>query len=824
VPEAIKEDGMRTRWILILLLSLLFVGQAFASDGTELQISAGMPGAIVTMEKVIDDGKVLISVSDAANNPVLGLTTGDFIITTEGKTAKIVSVQPIEETLEVPRNIVLVLDNSYSMRERYAIKPLLAGVDELLKIVRPIDHVQIVVFTEEEKINMGGRSLHVRIFKSSQPAELKNFVANVYRDGITSTTVLYEGMLAGLDLTREMPENEPKFMVVFSDGEDVNSAYKRDTVIRAAEGLAHFSAYAIDFMPRPATDPFLKSFAEGNHGQIWKATSETSLVPIFQSVASKMQYYYVVSYLFPTTGTLAVSPAALNIDEIQVLAVPESERSVGTTPEKSASVISHIDASDLTLRPVVDTVYGVAHWKVTLANAGGTLAEQSGEGMPSAEIAVPLKTDDLGRLAEGGDIRVTMDVQDSKGQNVVLTAPSVKVNYFKTIGSLTVAPDSLTIEEIKTIDASPMLGHIYFQEGSSDIPAQYVRIAGHEETAAFDEHRFRDTLEKYYQVLNIIGKRMTDHPEAIITLTGCNANTGVEKGNRKLSTRRAEAVRDYLQAVWRIAPERLLIEARNLPKMPSTSRTEEGRAENRRVEITSDDPAILDLIRSTYLTTRIDRNELVLHPVITAAHGVAGWTVAVSNSKQKLGELTGEGVPPAEIKVPLSTGNLNEMAVGGDIKVEMKVNDGKGQKLAMTGGPVKVNFVRTSQLSAQKQGFHVQEKYALILFDFDSDAIDARNQEIVNGIVARIRALPQAMVDIVGHTDNIGKEEYNNKLSERRALAVYKLLTAAYGEDPGERIHQRGVGPSNPLYDNTTPEARAFNRTVTITLEYTAND
>jgi outer membrane protein OmpA-like peptidoglycan-associated protein len=382
----------------------------------------------------------------------------------------------------------------------------------------------------------------------------------------------------------------------------------------------------------------------------------------------------------------------------------------------------------------------------------------------------------------------------------------------------------VTIEEIKTIDASPMLGHIYFQEGSSDIPAQYVRIAGHEETAAFDEHRFRDTLEKYYQVLNIIGKRMTDHPEAIITLTGCNANTGVEKGNRKLSTRRAEAVRDYLQAVWRIAPERLLIEARNLPKMPSTSRTEEGRADNRRVEITADDPAILDLIRSTYLSTRIDTTELALHPAIAAAHGVARWTVAVSNGKQKLGELAGEGVPPLEIKVPLGTSNLEEMAAGGDIKVAMKVYDNKGQELAMTAGPVKVNFVRTSQLSAQKQGFHVQEKYALVLFDFDSDAIDARNQEIVNGIVARIKALPKATVDIVGHTDNIGKEEYNIKLSERRALAVYKLLTAAYGEDPGERIHHRGVGPNNPLYENTTSEARAFNRTVTITLDYMASN
>jgi outer membrane protein OmpA-like peptidoglycan-associated protein len=824
VTEVIKEDGMRPRWILILLLSLLFVCQAFAADGADLQISASKQGAVVNVEKVINDGKVVISVSDAANNPVLGLTTGDFVVTSQGKTAKIVSVKPIEQTLEVPRNIVLVLDNSYSMRERYAIKPLLAGVDELLKIVRPIDNVQVVVFTEEEKINMGGRSLHVRIFKSSQPAELKNFIANVYRDGITSTTVLYEGMLAGLDLIREMPENEPRFMVVFSDGEDVNSAYKRDTVIRAAEGLTHFSAYAIDFMPRPATDPFLKSFAEGNHGQIWKATSETSLVPIFQSVASKMQYYYVVSYLFPTTGTLAVRPAALNIDDIEVLAAPESEQPAGTASAKGASILSHIDTSELTLHPVLDTVYGITHWKVTVANAGGMLAEQAGEGTPSAAIIVPLKTDDLGRLAEGGDIKVSMEVQDSKGQNVILIAPPVTVNYFKTMGSLTVVPASLTIEEIKTIDASPMLGQIYFQEGSSSIPAQYVRIAGHEETAAFDEHRFRDTLEKYYQVLNIVGKRMTDHPEAVVTLTGCNANTGIEKGNRKLSTRRAEAVRDYLQAVWRIEPERLLVEARNLPKMPSTSRTEEGRTENRRVEITSDNPAILDLIRSTYLAMRIDTREIILHPAVTAAHGVASWSVAVSNTKEKLGELSGEGVPPGEIKVPLSTGNLEKMAAAGDIKVEMEVNDSKGQELAMNAGPVKVNFIQTSQLSAQKQGFHVQEKYALILFDFDSDAIDSRNQEIVDKIVERIKALPQATVDVVGHTDNIGKEEYNIKLSERRALAVYKLLTAAYGEDPGERVQHRGVGPNNPLYDNTTPEARAFNRTVTITLDYMANE
>ena len=810
--------------LVLIIFSLAFTMTVFAGGESELQIRANKPGAIVTVERVIDDGRALLSVSDAANNPMLGLTSSDFVVTEGRRTAKIISVQPIAESLEVPRNIVLVLDNSYSMRERDAIKPLLAGVDELLKIVRPIDRVQVVVFSQEETINMGGRNLHVRTFKSNEPIELKNFVVNIYRDGITSTTVLYEGILAGLELIRTMPENEPRFMVVFSDGEDINSAYKRDDVLKATEGIARFNAYAIDYMPVTTTDKFLTTFAERNHGQIWKATSETSLVPIFQSVASKMQYYYVVSYMFPTTGSLAVAPDTLNIDDIEAFdASSQLERPTGTAPAKGVPFVSKIDTSELTLRPVVDTAYGIVHWKVILVNSSGTLTEQAGVGAPATEIVVPLKTDDTGRLAAGGNIKVMMEVRDGKGQTIVLTAPPVKVNHFKTTGSLTIEPASLTIEEVKTIDASPMLGHIYFPKGASELPVQYVRLGG-PETAAFDEHRFRDTLEKYYQVLNIIGKRLIDHPEATITLTGCNDNIGAEKGNLKLSTARAETVRDYLQLGWGIAPERLYIEARNLPKMPSTSRLEEGQADNRRVEINSDDPAILDLIKSTYLTMRIDNATLTLHPVITAPHGVARWTVAVTNGRQELNEMTGEGEPPAEIKVTLNTRNLNELASGGDITVRMVVKDRKGQELTMTASPVKVNFIQTSRLLAQKQEYRIQEKYALILFDFDSDTIDARNQEIVNTIVARIKELPQATVDIVGHTDNIGKDDYNMKLSEHRALAVYKLLTEAYGEDPGDRISHRGVGPSNPLYENTTSEARAFNRTVTITLEYMAGN
>lgn len=677
------------RWVSVLLLLLSFAGPVAAAGSPELQVRALKPDSLVTVDRLIGDDKVLLSVTDAMQNPLLGLGAADFAVSKGERTARITSVQPIAESLEVPRHIVLVLDNSDSMRQRNAVAPLLDGVNELLKIVRPIDQVQVVVFDSRKTVKMGGRDLHVRTFKSNNPVELQSFIGSIYRDAMTASTVLYEGMLAGLEIIRTLPADAPKFMVVFSDGEDLNSAFNSDAVTKAAQGLARFDAYAIDYMPGPATDKFLADFAGRNRGQIWKATSETSLVPIFQGVASRMQYYYVVSYLFPTTGSLAVTPQLL------------------------------------------------------------------------------------------------------------------------------------TIEEVRTIDASPLLAHIYFARESSDIPAQYARLAGAEEAAVFDEQKFRDTLQKYYQVLNVIGKRLADHPEATVTLVGCNDNLGRERGNKKLSAARAEAVRSYLQTAWGIAPERIAVEVRNLPEKPSTSRLEEGQADNRRVEIRSDDPAILDLIRSTYLATRIDASTLTLRPVVDSPYGVARWKATVKNAARTLAELAGEGTPAAELSASIHSAGLNELAAAGDLTVGMSVQDRKGQDLLLA-APVKVNFIRSSQRLAQKEGLRVQEKYALILFDFDSDTIDARNQAIVNSIVERIKTLPQATVEVVGHTDNIGKEAYNIKLSERRALAVYEMLAAAYGDAAGERIRHEGVGPNNPLYDNTTPETRAFNRTVTITLEYLA--
>jgi len=810
-----------------MLVTLLTCGAAFAAGEADLQITTSKPGATVKIDKVIKDGKLLINVVDAAQKPLFGLTTADFSVTQSGRTAKILSVQPGSESLDVPRNIVLVLDNSYSMEERNAVKDLLTGVGELLKTVRPIDRIQIVVFDSKQSIKVAGRELRVRTITSSQPAELQAFLEKAYStNNLTAKTVLYEAMLAGLDLIGKMPAGEPRFMVVFSDGEDLNSSYKPEDVLKAAQGIESFNAYVIDYMKGAGTDKFLARFAAENRGQIWKAESGSNLVEIFQSVASKMQYYYIVNYLFPITGKLAVTPAVLMFDEVRTLrpaaaALKEPQAPAGGASPAEKTLVSRVDTSVLTLQPVIDSPYSIARWKISVSNARGTVAESAGEGAPAAQLNVPLPTADLQALAAGGDLAVKMEVVDSMGQNLVLNAPPVKVNIQQTRAGLTVMPASLTIEEIKTIDASPMLGQIFFDKGASEIPARYIRFGTAAETAGFDEQKFRDTLEKYYQLLNIVGKRLVDNPTATITLVGCNDNIGEEKGKKKLSGQRAETVKNYLQTVWNIAPERMSIEARNLPNMPSTSRSAEGQAENRRVEIRSAEPAILAPIRSTYLVTRIDSPALTLSPDVVSPHGIDSWKITVANAAGNLAELSGTGAPAKETKIPLlGGGDLRTLAGGGDINVKMELQDRKGQKMVLTPAPVKVNFVEISKRLAEKQDQRVQEKYALILFDFDKEAIGGANQEIISKIVARIKSLPQASVEIVGHTDNIGKEAYNIKLSERRALAVNKQLTAAYGEPAGDRIRHSGVGPNSPLYENVSPETRSFNRTVTITLEY----
>lgn len=100
-----------------------------------------------------------------------------------------------------------------------------------------------------------------------------------------------------------------------------------------------------------------------------------------------------------------------------------------------------------------------------------------------------------------------------------------------------------------------------------------------------------------------------------------------------------------------------------------------------------------------------------------------------------------------------------------------------------------------------------------IYFDFDSAEIKKESKPTLDEIAKLLKENPDLKLFVVGHTDNIGKLEYNMELSRRRAEAVVKALVENYGVDKG-RLKAFGVGPLCPCASNKTETGRARNRRV----------
>jgi outer membrane protein OmpA-like peptidoglycan-associated protein len=99
-----------------------------------------------------------------------------------------------------------------------------------------------------------------------------------------------------------------------------------------------------------------------------------------------------------------------------------------------------------------------------------------------------------------------------------------------------------------------------------------------------------------------------------------------------------------------------------------------------------------------------------------------------------------------------------------------------------------------------------------IVFDFGKDTIRPESKPKLDSAVAVLQEFPGVSIKIVGHTDNVGTEEANLDLSQRRAKSVKKYLTDA-GVD-ASRIETDGLGPNAPIADNTSEEGRALNRRI----------
>jgi outer membrane protein OmpA-like peptidoglycan-associated protein len=760
-----------------------------------------------------------------------------------------------------------------------------------------------------------------------------------------------------------MPEKNNKFLVVFSDGEDINSAFRRGVVTSEAKGIKNFEAFAVDYMPGASVSSFLKSFAKSHGGRVWKAASKAELTPIFKSFSTTLLHRYVVTYTFhsPPKGILTAEPTELNYDlltltdgspilnqvffETGTSEIPRQyvlfkgktetqsfdEKSLKTgldryynvlnivgkrmsqnpmvkvrivgcnsrigaeegdldlslqRAETVKSYLNHVwsidnnrmevgirnlptrasqtdvlggraenqrveikyesapmqqgvadefiveaqNASEIKIYPQIEADNGIHTWELHLFADNQAIKTLTGTGELKPFYSFPLNEIGIGKIATSHNVQAVIKVTDDLGDThetattpVVVTSSSRGVIHdliHPPSGQVAMEPSVITIQELTMIESSPMLNHIFFNTGKSEIPERYALFSSRAQTKNFSEKDLRGTMQKYYHLLNVIGKRLRQFPEASVKIVGCNSGSGIERGRRDLSQGRAEAVRAYLKYIWGIVPSRMVVEARNRPAAASANGTDKGRSDNQRVEIYSDFPAILEPIKSTYVEETSDTEAFRVFPKIAAGYGVSHWKIELTGDGAPIASISGQGDLSPYYSFDLNDIGYQKIASFNEIKTSIEVTDVKGQiHRDAAAAASSVRFVKREEHIAQKSGYKVLEKYALVLFDFNSSYVNGKNLVIVNQIVDRMKAFPKAEVEVVGHTDNIGEEAYNLWLSARRAKSVFDQIMPKITVSD-KKISHVGLGLHNPLYDNNLPEGRALNRTVTVALEY----
>lgn len=103
-----------------------------------------------------------------------------------------------------------------------------------------------------------------------------------------------------------------------------------------------------------------------------------------------------------------------------------------------------------------------------------------------------------------------------------------------------------------------------------------------------------------------------------------------------------------------------------------------------------------------------------------------------------------------------------------------------------------------------------------IIFATDGFTLTPPSEQLLTQIADKVKACPNARLAVVGHTDNTGNDVINVPLSNNRAKSVAEYLVS-HGI-AGDRVTSRGVGAAEPIASNDTPDGRAQNRRVVITV------
>jgi len=386
------------------------------------------------------------------------------------------------------------------------------------------------------------------------------------------------------------------------------------------------------------------------------------------------------------------------------------------------------------------------------------------------------------------------------------------------------APDSIDAAH-RVRESFPLRNYVFFDGGSADIPKRYETLTK-DQASKFDEEQLQEVqpegltgrsgrqMKVYYNILNILGDRMTRSPETKISLSGASEK-GPEHGKA-----RAESIKKYLVEVFGIDGSRITTDGRSKPLIPSeqpggTKELDLLRAGDQRVDITSRSPELMIQVGGSerYMLkpvqiVAVDEDPLfshVLFDVTGAKELLTSWSLEIKDEQGK----TQNFGPYTRERETISGNTILGERHSGDYKVVM-VGQTKSGKVVKQDRSFRL--VRTDVTTSEAIRFS-------ILFDFDKSTTVASYEKFLVEVVTPL-ILDSSTVVVRGYTDVIGEEDYNLILSHERSLAAHGILHRALASAGKTHVKVQtfefGEDPKKAPFENDSPEERAYNRTVII--------
>jgi|GEM_PF-1309337 len=268
-------------------------------------------------------GTLKVMVRDELQQPIAGLQKENFTIYRGTVKGEILSVKENVEVKELGRRVVLLIDNSGSMRPSrdyvvYDLESLIASFGRNTSVAVLLFGEGATAPAAKSLFEYEGVPLKLKgkWFTTNKGELMRYLRSEFFRAGLTNKTYLFDEVYAGYQMLESSRErNSDDLAIVLSDGEDNGSQTTPEVIRRLSWGSTPF--YTIDYL-RGESNEFLVSLAQMSGGKYFRAGSISDLRKIFKTISEQIvSGGYEIKYRLrePPRGALTFYAASLDIND-----------------------------------------------------------------------------------------------------------------------------------------------------------------------------------------------------------------------------------------------------------------------------------------------------------------------------------------------------------------------------------------------------------------------------------------------------------------------------------------------------------------------------